>query len=282
MQVLKRLSFFVFTSILFFLIITPSELHSDEKQLHTREMNMMTWQEFQNLVPEKIETVLLPVGSIEPHGVIPSGTDSLAPKAMSLEIASELNALIAPTLNYGVTPSMKAYPGAVTISSSAYVLFLKDILKSLADQKFINIIILNGHGGNTECLQQASSEISNEKKVRVLVVNWWSLAADETQEIFGENGGHAGNNETAYIQAVFPEYIRPEQYHQDMATVNAKNNSWFAVPVPSAILLYEKGQGYPTFDMSQAKEYFDKVNQKVTALIKDVIRKWDMAQLYRK
>jgi creatinine amidohydrolase len=66
-----------------------------------------------------------------------------------------------------------------------------------------------------------------------------------------------------------------------MATVNAQSHSWYAVPVPSSIGLYEKGEGYPTFDVKQAKEYFRKVNQKVTALIKDTIKKWDMAGLYR-
>jgi creatinine amidohydrolase len=247
----------------------------------TREMNLITWQEFSSLVPETIETVLLPVGSIEPHGVIPNGTDNLAPQAMGRAIAPRLNALIAPTLNYGITEAMAAYPGAVSVQADSYALFIQDILGGLAANQFKNIIILNGHGGNTEVLKRAAEIVSNRKRVRILVVNWWTLAAEDTFSVFDENGGHAGNNETAYIQAVVPEHIHPELYDPEMAVVNPAGNAWYAVPVAASILLYEEGQGYPTFDREQAEEYFRRVNDRVADLVGEIIRKWDKAGLYR-
>ena len=247
----------------------------------TREMNLITWQEFSSFVPEKIETVLLPVGSIEPHGVIPTGTDNLAPQAMSREIAPRVDALIAPTLNYGITETMAAYPGAVSVRAGSYAPFIEDILRGLAANRIKNIIILNGHGGNTDALKQAATTVSNQCRVRILVVNWWSLASEDTFAVFDQNGGHAGNNETAYMQAVVPEHIHPEQYDPEMAVVNPVGNAWYAVPVAASILLYEKGQGYPTFDRKQAEEYFRRVNDRVTDLIEEIIRKWDKAGLYR-
>ncbi|MBD3414130.1 MAG: creatininase family protein [Candidatus Aminicenantes bacterium] len=277
----KTTRFLISILFLWLWIILHALFISAEKQPSPREMNMMTWKQFQECVPGQIETVLLPVGSLEPHGVIPNGTDNLAPQVMSQQIAQAVNALIAPTLNYGVTPRMKAYAGAVSVNPESYQPFVEDILIGLAEQGFKNIIVLNGHGGNTKFLHQAVLKVSSRCKVRILVVNWWSLASDETQEVFGESGGHAGNNETAYIQAVFPEHIHPEQYHDDMATVNARGDSWYAVPVPSSIGLYEKGQGCPTFDKKQAQEYFQKVNHKVASFIKEMINKWDMADLYR-
>ena len=66
-----------------------------------------------------------------------------------------------------------------------------------------------------------------------------------------------------------------------MATVNAQANSWYAVPVPSSILLYKKGQGYPTFNKQQAREYFRKVNERIIQLVSDIIQKWDKARLYQ-
>ena len=39
----------------------------------TREMNLLGWQEFAELVPDHIETVLIPTGTLEPHGVLPNG-----------------------------------------------------------------------------------------------------------------------------------------------------------------------------------------------------------------
>jgi len=246
----------------------------------SREMNLLCWQEFSELVPA-IRTVLLPTGSLEPHGVIPSGTDNIAPEAMAREIAGRVNALIAPTLNYGMTDSMKAFPGAVSISAEAYGLFVENIFRNLAEKGFENIIVLNGHGGNSGALNTAATKIATRERVRILVVNWWTLADDITKSVFRQNGGHAGNNETAYVQAIVPNHIHPERYHPDMASPNAPAGAYFAVPVTSSIGLYEKGQGYPTFDPAQAREYFQKVNDRVAELILDTVAKWDRAGVYK-
>lgn len=247
----------------------------------TREMNLMCWQEFGELVPARIKTVLVPFGSLEPHGVIPNGTDSLAPETMAREIAARVDALIAPTLNYGMTDAMKAFPGAVSIPAEAYAPFAEAVLDNLAGTGFKNIIVLNGHGGNTAVLNAAATRIANARRVRVLVVNWWTLADDITKLVFKQNGGHAGNNETAYIQAFLPGHIHPERYKPEMASPIAPAGAYYAAPVASTILLYEKGQGYPTFDAGQAKEYFRKVNDRVAELVLDTIKKWDLAGVYR-
>jgi creatinine amidohydrolase len=248
----------------------------------TREMILLCWQEFQELVPAKIDTVLVPMGSLEPHGVIPNGTDSLAPEAMARDIAERTNALIAPTLNYGLTAAMKGFPGAVSISEEAYAPFAESIVQNLADQRFKNIIILNGHGGNTNVLNQVATRVANRARVRVLVLNWWVLADDITKTVFKENGGHAGNNETAYIQAFLPGFIHPERYTKEMAAPGAiPAGAYTAVPVTSTIILYEKGQGYPTFRADQAKEYFRKVNDRVAEIVLDTIKKWDSSGVYK-
>lgn len=248
----------------------------------TREMSLLCWQEFAELVPARIATVLVPFGSLEPHGVIPSGTDGLAPEAMARDIAARVEALIAPTLSYGVTEAMAGYPGAVSVPTEAYAPFAEAVLDGLAGNGFRNIIVLNGHGGNTTVLNAAATRVANARRVRVLVVNWWTLADDITKAVFKENGGHAGNNETAYVQAFLPQHVHPERYKPEMASPNpAPAGAYTAVPVPSTILLYEKGQGYPTFDPAQAKEYFRRVNDRVAELILDTIRKWDLAGVPR-
>jgi len=247
----------------------------------TREMALLCWQEFGELVPARVRTVLVPFGSLEPHGVIPNGTDSLAPEAMARDIAARVDALIAPTLNYGMTEAMKAYPGAVSIAAETYAPFAEAVLDNLALQGFKNLIVLNGHGGNTAVLNAAATKVANARRVRVLVVNWWTLADDITKAVFKQNGGHAGNNETAYVQAVVPQHVHPERYRPEMAEPNAPAGAYYTVPVASTILLYEKGQGYPTFDAAQAKEYFRKVNDRVAELVLDTIGKWDAAGIYK-
>lgn len=246
----------------------------------TREMERINWMEFREVVPSRIQTVLLPTGTLEPHGVINNGADNTAPMAIAQRIARRVNALIAPTVPYGMTGSLEAYPGAFQITESAYRPFIKQVLEGLAKNGFRNIIVLNGHGGpQTAVLNSVAAEVASERRVRTLVINWWSFAADVTKQVFGEDGGHAGLNETAFIQAIDPSLVRSERYKDDLATAYPSPGTWSAAPFPSSIGLYQPGQGYPKFDQKKANEYFDKVTDKVAALISDVVRKWDMAGL---
>jgi creatinine amidohydrolase len=263
------------------IIVSSSVLYAQEEPT-TREMNLINWMEFAEFVPEKIETVLLPVGTLEPHGVIPNGSDNLAPEAMAKAIAEKVNAMIAPTLNYGVTGSMAGYPGTFAISEESYRGFLGDIIHGMAKNKFKNIIILNGHGGpQTPILQSVAGELSQQLRVRILVINWWSVASEDTFAVFGENGGHAGNNETGYVQAIVPDHIHPGRYSgEEMTTPYPSGSTWSAYPFPSSIGLYEEGQGFPTFNQNQADEYFRRVNQRIGRLIQNIIAKWELAGLY--
>ena len=108
------------------IFISTNTIFAQDFSNYTR-MNLINWMEFAEFVPEKIETVLLPVGTLEPHGVIPNGADNIAPERMAKELAEQLNAMIAPTLNYGVTGSMKAYPGAFAILKRLTKLLISDI-----------------------------------------------------------------------------------------------------------------------------------------------------------
>ena len=246
----------------------------------TREMDRINWMEFREIVPARVKTVLLPTGTLEPHGVINNGADNTAPLAIARRIARRTNAMIAPVLPYGMTGSMEAYPGAFQITEAAYRPFIKQVLEGLAKNGFRNIIIVNGHGGGqTAVLTAVAAEVATERKVRTLVVNWWSYASDVTKQVFGEDGGHAGLNETAFVQAIDPTLVHPERYKDDLATAYPPAGTWAATPFPSSIGLYQPGQGYPKFDQKKADEYFLKVTDKIAALVNDVVRKWDMAGL---
>ncbi|HEX4933067.1 MAG TPA: creatininase family protein [Gemmatimonadaceae bacterium] len=263
-------------------LVAAAELHGQAAARidapSTREMERINWMEFRAHVPAHIRTVLLPTGTLEPHGVANNGADNTAPAAMARALAGRVNAMVAPTLPYGMTGSMAAYPGAFSIDEAAYRPFIKQVLEGLARNGFRNIIILNGHGGGqTAVLNAVASEVAAERGVRTLVINWWSFASDVTKDVFGEDGGHAGWNETAYIQAIDSTLVHPERYSKEMATAYPSPGTWSAVPFPSSIGLYQPGQGYPRFDQSKANEYFRRVNDKVGALIEDVIRKWDLA-----
>jgi creatinine amidohydrolase len=244
----------------------------------TREMERINWIEFRQWVPSKIDTVLLPLGTLEPHGVAPNGTDILAPLAIAREIAPRVNAMVAPAVPYGFTGSLDAYPGSFTIPEDAFRNYVAAVIAGLAKNKFKNIILLNGHGGGqTAILSALAQEVGRTTATRILAVNWWSYCSDVTLEVFGQDGGHGAENETAYVMAIDPLLVQKRNYKPDMATAMPSPNTWSAYPFPSTIILYKEGQGYPRFDPEKAKTYFAKVNDKIVRLIQETIRKWDMA-----
>jgi creatinine amidohydrolase len=248
----------------------------------TRELAELNWMEFRELVPAKIQTVLLPTGTLEAHGVINNGADMLAPLALARAVAPRVNALVAPVVPYGVTGSLDAYAGGFSISEAAYRAYVGDVLAGLARNGFRNIIVLNGHGGpQTAILNGLAEQVGRERRVRTLVVNWWSYCSDVTLRIFGEDGGHAGWNETAMIQAIDPKLVHPERYSERLALPRPAEATWSAYPFPAPIILYKPGEGYPRFDQAKAKAYFDAVVEKLTALVRDVIERWDQAGVLR-
>jgi len=244
-------------------------------------MERINWMEFGEWVPSKIQTVLLPLGTLEAHGAIANGTDIIAPLAIARAIADRINAMIAPVVAYGFTGVLDAYAGSFTIPEDVYRSYVRAVLVGLARNKFRNVIMLNGHGGRqTAILSALAPEVGRETNTRMLVVNWWSYCSDVCQEVFGEDGGHAGNTETAFMMAVDPELVQKERYSgPEMATAIPTANTWSAYPFPSSILLYKEGEGYPVFDRQLAKKFFDKVNDKIARLIEDTVKKWELAKL---
>jgi len=249
------------------------------QQLPSRCMDDLNWMEFREIVPAKVKTVLLTTGTVEAHGIINNGADNLAPVKIAEAIVPEVNALIAPHIPYGVTGSLAPYPGATHIPAEVYAPYVRAVLLSLVRNGFKNIIIINGHGGpQTEILNRLAQDVALENKVNTLVVNWWATCADVTQEVFGTPGGHAGENETAFIQAINPKLVKKDRLPVVTTTPIPGPGEWSATPFPSPIELYKKGEGLPRdFDQKKAEEYFRRVNACVGTLVKETLRKWSEA-----
>lgn len=237
-----------------------------------REIQKLTWKKVKALVPEKINRILLPIGTVEAHGAAALGTDNLIPEAIARSQAERLNALIAPTLNYGITKSLYRYPGSITVMADHFENFVSDILTSLADDGFTYIVILNGHGGNNTSLKKVAYDLHYQRKVFVAVVHWWQLVGDLTKEYFGQVGGHAGLDETACVQAIDPALVDKEEYDEDMTYLMTGGSDVY--PCPGSILLYKEGEGYPNFDQAQAQGYLPKVADAVGDFILSVFKKW--------
>ena len=271
--------FFIYITLIggIMLLLQVSAICQGKDIVPYRNLSDYNWKLFHEAVPEKVNTVLLVTGTIEAHGVGNNGADYTVPQRLAEMICCDVNALIAPPICYGRTIGLTPYPGGITISESTFKNYVKEVIEGLAKNGFKNIIIINGHGPNRKPVDEALIEVALKNKVRGMVIDWWSYTSDITQEVFHQDGVHAGINENAAMLAVHPNLVHKELYNKYETVVI--DPSYTAVPSPAAILLYKKGEGYPNFDEAQAKEYLRKVADKLAALIKETISKWDKAGL---
>lgn len=237
-----------------------------------REYQKLNWIKIQKLVPAEIDTVILPVGTIEAHGSACLGTDNYIPEVIAHGIAERIDALVAPTVNYGITKSLYRYNGGTTIKPSTLQLYVRDILDSLADVGFKNVILMNGHGGNNGALKEVAYDFHKDRQTNIAVIHWWELCGEMTREFFGHAGGHAGTDETAMVQSIDPALADESEYDPELAWHFKPGADIY--PIPGSILLYREGEGFPNFDVEQAAKYRKQVVLTVGDFVETVINRW--------
>jgi len=156
---------------------------------------------------------VLPVGSFERHGDhLPLGTDTLEASYVAEKVAERLGAHLYPPIWYGCSRSLERFPGTVSVDEEHFRAYVEDVLRGIARNGYKLILVVNGHGGNTNVLKLAAKRVSSEVGVAIIVVDWWrDVAQDKRRQLFG-SPGHAGEDETSAML-----YIAPGSVDMDKA-----------------------------------------------------------------
>ncbi len=238
-----------------------------------RRLDRINWMEFAERVPRYTHTVLLPVGTLEAHGVTSLGTDNEIPLRLSEAIAERLNALVAPPIPYGVTAHLGALAGGTHIPAPPFTDYVAAVITALSHQGLQNVIVMNGHGGNTESLREASRRAHEETGVFAAVFNWWIEMRPFVEEALGSPGGHAGVDETAAMLAIAPEQVFAERWDPSLAFEHRE--SMFAFPSPGSLLFYGGRRSDPVFDSRTAAKFWNRVVEHVGEVLEDLVARWD-------
>jgi creatinine amidohydrolase len=162
---------------------------------------------------KKIKRAIIPVGSLEQHGAhLPVSTDSLIAEYIARILGSKIGAFVLPVISYGVSFEHKPMFN-VSLHNSTLSSLLCDACVSLAENNIREIIILNGHHGNTGALQYIPQEVQSEvpaRHIKIHTINYWQMMTQDFD--------HAGEVETSLVLAIAPELVR-----MDRAMPNTKN-----------------------------------------------------------
>ena len=239
-----------------------------------RKLERMLWQQVRETLQSKINTVVLPVGTIEAHGAACLGTDGFIPINIGEYVCDKLDLILAPPVWYGVTKSLFGYPGSLTITSEHLEDYVFDLVKSFKYHRFERIVILNGHGGNNSALKNVAVKAYHELAMNVAVVHWWMLCADVTKEVYGGEGGHAGCDETGYVMSIDPTLADAKYYSEDL--VYEHQSAADVYPYPGSIGIYnDRGEGRPDFDAEKGEVFAGKVKEKMLEFVRYILSQWD-------
>lgn len=164
-------------------------------------MFKLAWPEVQEYLKEN-DLVLFPVGSTEQHGKhLVEDNDAFTAYEIAKRVADRTGVLVAPPMPFGNSVHHMRFPGSITLTFDTLVKVYKEVCKSLLHHGFKKIVIMNGHGGNTNAVSQAIREIRDETGEIV-----YSLMVFPMEKGFGseslkiikqEGGGHACEMETS-------------------------------------------------------------------------------------
>ncbi len=117
------------------------------------------------------DRLMLVAGACEEHGYLSLLTDIKIPLALADAASERTRVLVAPPLNFGVSPYFARYPGTISLRVQTFLAVIEDIVRWTHAQGFRRLLFVNGHGGNspaTELLNELVNELPGLK------VNWYS------------------------------------------------------------------------------------------------------------
>jgi creatinine amidohydrolase len=158
------------------------------------------------------DVALLPTGATEQHGpALPLSTDFRAAETVAGRI-DRADTVRLPTIPVGVSDHHRQFHGTLSVTPETFEDYVGETVASLADHGVRKVVLVNGHGGNSDALRRAARRLRRQEVAFAVPWDWWSNLDDLTSELFGEGGvGHADATETSMVYAVAEDLVREEK-----------------------------------------------------------------------
>ena len=133
----------------------------------------LNWMDVERYL-EQDDRLILVLGACEQHGYLSLLTDIKIPLALADSASNRTGVLVAPPLNFGISPYFLDYPGTLSFSVGTMISAVEDILRSVYRQGFHRILVLNGHGGNSAARNHLNQVNNDLPGLRMNWYDWWN------------------------------------------------------------------------------------------------------------
>lgn len=190
----------------------------------------MTHQEYGERVADGNAVLMLPVGSLEQHGLhLSMNVDVVLPVAMCERVAPRVGAMVLPALQYGYKSQQKTgggnfFVGTTSLDGATVSATLRDIIRELARHGVRRLVVVNGHYENSmfivEGIDLALRELTHAgiEDFRVMTLSYWDFASEDEviaalypEGFKGWELEHGGIFETSLMLALDPRLVDMEK-----------------------------------------------------------------------
>ncbi len=203
------------------------------------------------------EVAVLPFGATEPHNLhLPYGIDTLEGNTIGEKICAEAHrrgaqVILLPTVPYGTQTNQSKFPFAMNLYPSTLCRIISDLVESLVRTGIRKIVLLNSHGGND--LKGVLRELYGRTPAHLFLCNWYMVCKDLFGDIFAQSDDHAGEMETSFCLAHFPELVgrnpdgtlTADEGRPAPTRFEAVNRGWVSITRPWHLLTTNAGVGNP-------------------------------------
>ena len=185
----------------------------------------LTPPDFEKLVKEE-QLCILPIGCLERHGDhLPFGTDGLVCHDICVRAAQKEKCVVFPTYWFGQIHEAACFTGAINFQTDLLCKMLEQLLDQIASNGFNKILVVSGHGGNTNFLQYfAMSQLDREVDYTLYSCFAYGDGRFTNLDIWDtERGGHADERETSLVMAVAQDSVKLD-YHTTNERMQPKHD----------------------------------------------------------
>jgi len=200
-----------------FILLAAVAAASGWGQAPSANWEELTGPDFVKAIQEAKGVCLLPFGIIEKHGPAgPMGTDLLNVRYATFEAVKQEYAIVFPEYYFGQIFEAKHQPGTIAYSTHLQLELLQETTNEMARNGCSKVVIICGHGGNTNLIQFfAQTQLETPKDwVLYAIMNGAQGGAGVPGPSKPGADGHAGEAEMSNVMAHRPDLVHPERAPQ--------------------------------------------------------------------